>query len=112
MTKKKYSNSNPDYKAIYTDILYQKFPDKLHKCLPLLNKVYLSAIDILKLNKKIFGPSEEESIKINKRFHSYNKSDILQILDYQKQNKLNNKQLANHYQLSRNTVTKWKKMFL
>ncbi|REC44252.1 helix-turn-helix domain-containing protein [Chryseobacterium pennipullorum] len=109
---KRYSNSDPDYEAIYKDILYQKFPEKLKECLPLLKRGNLSAIDILNINRKIFGQIEEESVKMNQKFRSYNRSDILQILDYQKKNKLNNTQLANHYKLSKNTITKWKKIFM
>ena len=60
-----------------------------------------------KLNEIIFGKKTE-----NQKFKSYKRSDILKILDYQKKYKLNNSQLANHFNISRNTVTKWKKMFL
>ncbi|KFF09776.1 transposase [Chryseobacterium soli] len=102
----------PDYKAIYKDILIEKFPDKIEKCLPLLDKKRLSAIDILNLNQKIFGQSKPESSKINQQLHSYCKDDILQILGYQKKHKLNNTKLANHFKLSRNTVAKWKRIFL
>lgn len=105
-------NTSPDYKTIYRDILHQKFPDKIEDCLPLLDKKRLSAIDILALNQKIFGQSDEKSAKINKKHCSYNKSDILQFLNYQKKHRLNNTQLANHFNLSRNTVIKWKKLFL
>jgi hypothetical protein len=34
------------------------------------------------------------------------------MLDYQKKNKLTNSQLAKHFKLSRNTVTKWKRLFV
>ncbi|MDR6919880.1 MULTISPECIES: helix-turn-helix domain-containing protein [Chryseobacterium] len=105
-------NTSPDYKTIYRDILHQKFPDKIEECLPLLDKKCLSAVDILSLNQKIFGNLDKESEQFNQKQHSYKKSDILQILDYQKKYQLNNSQLANHFKLSRNTVTKWRKIFL
>lgn len=105
-------HTSPDYKAIYKDILYQKFPDKIEDCLPLLDKKDLSTLDILALNQKIFGSLDKERTKINSKHLSYNKSDILHMLEYQKNNKLNNTQLANHFKLSRNTVTKWKKIFV
>ena len=108
---KQHSIAYPDYKSIYRDILNNKFPDKIKECLPLLDKENLSAIDILSLNRKIFGQSEE-SLKINQKHSSFHKSDILQILDYQKKHQLNNVQLAKHFKLSRNTITKWKKIFL
>lgn len=98
----------PDYQRIYSDILSRKFPHKKEICKKLLNKKYLSAIDIITLNEKIFGSANQDNHKHN----SYRKCDILQILDYQKKNMLNNTQLANHFKISRNTISKWKKMFL
>lgn len=104
-------NTNIDYKRIFADILEYKFPQKKEAYLPLLQKDNLTAIDIIKINKKIFGPNKSNEI-FNQKHRSYSKSDIFKILNYQKQHKCNNSQLANHFKLSRNTVTKWKKMFL
>lgn len=98
----------PDYHAIYTDILQKKFPHKVEENLYLLQKKSLSVIDILILNDRIFGKSNNE----NQKYRSYQKSDILKMLEYQKKNGLNDTQLANHFKLSRNTVAKWKKIFL
>ncbi|WP_160139587.1 helix-turn-helix domain-containing protein [Chryseobacterium sp. c4a] len=98
----------PDFKQIYTDILARKYPQKYKLCKHLLSKNELLALDILKLNTIIFGVSE----KSNSRYKSYKTPDIVKILDYQKKNKLNNSQLAIHFKLSRNTVAKWKKIFL
>ncbi|WP_312508518.1 helix-turn-helix domain-containing protein [Chryseobacterium culicis] len=109
---RKQKNNIPDYKAIYNDILHQKFPNKIEECLALLNKRNLSAIDILTINKKIFGTSNVENTKMSQKFRSYSEADILYILDYQKKHNINNKQLANHFKLSRNTIAKWKKIFL
>ena len=100
-----------NYKQIFNDILDTKFPYKKDDCLHLLNKEELSAIDIIRINKKIFGQNNENEI-LNQKHRSYSKSDILKILDYQKKHKLNNSQLANHFKISRNTITKWKKLFL
>ncbi|MDM1042746.1 MULTISPECIES: helix-turn-helix domain-containing protein [Empedobacter] len=103
-------NNQPDYKAIYADILEQKFPEKKKEHLPLLQKEALSAMDIIELNFIIFGTAKKNEQNNSHRF--YGKSDILQILDYQKKHKLNNSQLADHFKLSRNIVAKWRKMFL
>lgn len=73
----------------------------------ILRKQKLSAIDILELNKRIFGETGK-----NQKYRSYSKSDILQVLDYQKKYSLNNTQLALHFRLSRNTIAKWKKQFV
>ena len=98
----------PDFKQIYTDIITTKYQHKYDLCEHLLSKNELLALDILKLNTIIFGTSE----KSNSQYRSYKKTDILKILDYQKENKLNNTQLARHFKLSRNTVSKWRKIFL
>lgn len=98
----------PDYRQIYTDILDKKYPHKKEECMPFLQKNTLSVIDILHLNEKIF----ESSDKTNHKYRTYKKSDIIKILNYQKKNKLSNSELANHFKLSRNSVAKWKKLFV
>lgn len=101
----------PDYKRIYNDILRKKYPQKKEMCKALLSKENLSVQDILELNKKIFETEEKKVFEDNQRLRSYRKSDILQILEYQKKNNLNNSQLANHFKMSRNTIAKWKKQY-
>ena len=103
---------SPDYKLIFTDILDKKFPHKKEKCQIHLKKKNLSAIDIIELNNNIFNTPKGAKQSENQKYRSYSKSDILKILDYQKKHKLNNSQLSKHFKLSRNSVTKWKKMFL
>ncbi len=98
--------TKPNYKRIYKDILDIKHLEKKEECKWILRKKELSTMDILELNKRIFGETE------NQKYRSYSKADILKILDYQQQNQLSNTQLANHFRLSRNTVAKWKKHFL
>lgn len=98
----------PDYKKIYTDILRKKFPNKAEKTNIILKKNELSSLDVITLNNLIFN----ENNKTNQKHRSYRKADILKILDYQRKNELNNQQLAIHFKLSRNTIAKWKKLFL
>lgn len=104
--------NQPFYKKIYKDILDKKFPEKRDACKILLDKENLSVWDIIELNQKIFGSTDKELEDFNQRHRSYQDSDIMEILDYQKKNKLNNSQVANHFKLSRNTVTKWKRLFV
>ena len=99
----------PNYKAIYVDIIKKKFPHKKEGCLSILEKKNLSAIDVIALNTKIFGKSDRITEKFNQEHRFYYKSDIIQILEFQKKNKLNNNQLANHFKISRNTIAKWRK---
>ncbi|WDF48597.1 helix-turn-helix domain-containing protein [Chryseobacterium sp. KACC 21268] len=102
----------PNYKNIYTDILLKKFPHKQQDCLSILNKKDLSDLDVIELNIKIFGKKNKEAERQNQKYRSYNETTILEILDYKKKNNLNDSQLANHFKLSRNTVAKWKKVFV
>lgn len=101
----------PHYKKIYTDILDKKFPHKKEDCKILLSKETLSVWDIIMLNQKIFGTSKDAEY-FNQKHRSYRYSDILEILNYQKKNKLNNSQLGYHFKISRNSIAKWKKILI
>ncbi|BAP31198.1 uncharacterized protein CHSO_2161 [Chryseobacterium sp. StRB126] len=104
--------STPDYHQIYNDIINKKYPSRKEECKFLLNKENLSVLDVIELNRRIFGISDQRTEAFNQSHRSYNKSSILMMLDYQKKNKLTNSQLAKHFKLSRNTVTKWKRLFI
>lgn len=110
MNKKK--RHQPNYKNIYRDIILEKFPQKKDISKSILKKEELSILDIIKLNELISENSDKETAHFNQTLRSYDQSCIFEILDYQKKNKLNNTQLARHFKLSRNTVTKWKKLFI
>lgn len=104
-------NLSPDYHRIYNDIINKKHPDRKEECKFLLDKRELSVLDIIELNRKIFGLADQGTEAFNQSHRSYNKSSILKILNYQEKNKLNNMQLARHFKLSRNTVARWKRLF-
>lgn len=101
----------PNYRLIYSDILHLKFPEKKYLCKSILSKQNLNAMDIMELNKKLFG-CNKESNRQNQKYSSYSQKDVVFILDYQKKYNLNNSQLAKHFNISRNTVAKWKKRVL
>ncbi|EFK34275.1 Uncharacterised protein [Chryseobacterium gleum] len=101
-------NTGPNYKQIYHDFITAKCPDKRQFVKGFLSKDKLSLSDVLKINDILFFSGLSE----NQKFKSYDKEAIFEILEYQQKNKLNNSQLANHFKLSRNTVTKWKRTFL
>ncbi|RKT01690.1 helix-turn-helix domain-containing protein [Chryseobacterium defluvii] len=101
----------PNYHKIYNDLIEKKYPEKKQGCLAILSKQQLSAMDIIELNRIIFNPENREGMKINQKHRSYDKLTIIQMLDYQKENGLNNTELAKHFSLSRNSVAKWKKYF-
>ncbi|WP_294282508.1 helix-turn-helix domain-containing protein [uncultured Chryseobacterium sp.] len=89
-----------------------KYPEKEVACSYILEKEEIGFLDIIKLNTIIIGKASKERSPENQKLKSYDKRAILQILDYQKKHKLNNSKLAAHFKLSRNTVAKWKKLFL
>ncbi|MGE8555577.1 MAG: helix-turn-helix domain-containing protein [Chryseobacterium jejuense] len=100
----------PDYIRIYNDLIDRKYPEKKIEFKSILEKKTLSTLDVIKLNQRIFGGTEY--FILNQKHRSYDKKAILEILDYQKKNNLNNKQLALKFNMSRNTIGKWKKLFI
>lgn len=104
--------TTPNYKKIYIDILDKKYPHKVEICQKILEKKILSALDIITLNKIIFGEQDKETQILNQRHRSYCENTIKEILEYQKKHNLNNTQLALEFKLSRNSVSKWKKKYL
>lgn len=104
--------SKPNYKQIYTDMITIKHADKLKDCSAVLNKSELSIFDVINLQKKLFGPENNAIGHSNQLLKSYDKPTILKILEYQKKHEMNNAALSRHFMLSRNTVAKWKKLFL
>lgn len=105
------NKAEPDYKRIYSDMINTKYPDKKESCKVLLEKPKLSVLDVIQINKKIFGVMDKETEVFNQKHRSYDKTTILEILNYQKSKKLSNIELADHFKLSRNTVAKWKKRY-
>ncbi|MCS4302869.1 helix-turn-helix domain-containing protein [Chryseobacterium sp. BIGb0232] len=104
--------TTPNYKKIYIDILDKKYPHKVEICQRILEKKILSTLDIITLNKIIFGEQDKESQKFNQRHRSYCEKTIKEILEYQKKNNLNNTQVALEFKMSRNSLAKWKKKYL
>jgi len=100
------NSKGPDYKKIYQDLIRLRHSDKANACREILNKKELLTIDVIKLNKIIFGHQQ-----YNQKHKSYDKETIIKILKFQKKKSFNNIQLANYFKLSRNTITAWKKKF-
>ncbi|MDM1297273.1 helix-turn-helix domain-containing protein [Empedobacter falsenii] len=98
---------SPNYAIIFYDIISKKFPEKYNECKELLNKKDFNFLDILFINRKIFGKLNEETQK----HRSYSESDILLILNFQKDNLLNNIETARYFNVSRNSIAKWKKIY-
>lgn len=101
----------PDYKRIYSDLIAEKFPNR-EECKIIMRKKMLSELDVISLNNILFKDNTKDTVAFNQKHRSYSQETILEILKYQKTNNMNNVQLAAHFKLSRNTVAKWKKIFV
>ncbi|WP_394675078.1 helix-turn-helix domain-containing protein [uncultured Chryseobacterium sp.] len=101
----------PNYKRIYKDMLIMKYPEKAHLCNHILKKKAIDIMDVIRLEQIICSKKKYADSRFDQKLKSYDKKTIFEILDYQKKNRLNNSQLAKHFKLSRNTVTKWKNCF-
>jgi len=102
--------NQPNYKKIYMDILHKKYPEKAESCELILAKKVLTGADIIELNERIFGKGSS-GIRENQKHKSYSEKDILHILKYQKEYKMNNSEISSHFKMSRNTITKWRKIY-
>lgn len=102
----------PNYHKIYNDLIEKKYPEKKEICEGILLKKQLSVMDIIELNRMIFSHENKEEIQLSQKHRSYDRLAIIQMLNYQKENGLNNTELAKHFSLSRNSVAKWKKIFV
>jgi len=100
----------PNYKNIYLDIISKKFPSKTDTYEKILSKKILSNYDVIVLNKELFPNAKNQTE--NQKLKSYTKETILKILDYQKAKKLNITELARHFSISRNTIAKWRKIYI
>lgn len=100
------SKITPNYKQIYIDLVMEKFPNKLNLLERLFEKNHFSSLDILRINKMIF-----ENQNDSQKYRAYEKTDITYILNYQKEHHLSNVKLSKHFDVSRNTISKWKKLY-
>ncbi|THV59378.1 helix-turn-helix domain-containing protein [Chryseobacterium candidae] len=103
-------NTIPNYKKIYTDMILMKYPHKMDQCHAILEKNIINSLDVVLLNNILVGVAHNQ-IRLNTNLRSYDKDTVLYILEYQIEHNLNNRQLAAQFNLSRNTVTKWKRIF-
>ncbi|WPO92450.1 helix-turn-helix domain-containing protein [Chryseobacterium sp. HR92] len=103
--------TGPNYLKIYSDILEQKFPDKMNECKMFMEKETLSALEIISLNQIIFGSETISTRGFSSKHRSYDEKSIFEILVYQQENKLSNSEVSKFYKISRNTLAKWRKQY-
>jgi len=105
-------NNSPDYRKIFEDIIMKNCPARIQEFTYYIEKKKFSIMDVITLNSKIFNLSDKDTHHFNQKHKSYDEQTILEILRHQKKHRLNNIELATHFNLSRNTVTKWKKQYI
>ncbi|WP_345989982.1 helix-turn-helix domain-containing protein [Chryseobacterium sp. Chry.R1] len=104
--------NQPNYKLIYSEMISEMYPENEKIFLPFFEKDELDMLDVIRIENLISRLNKNTGKEISGRHRSYDKKTILQILDFQKKNNYNNTELARHFKLSRNTIAKWKKLFL
>ena len=102
--------TKPDYTRIYRDLVELKHPCKLERLKQFLKKEALSFFDIINI-EKIINEDQFQSV-FNQQHRSYSREDIKELLNYQKQNKLTDKDLGLQFKISRNTIHSWKKQII
>ncbi|MFT4223191.1 helix-turn-helix domain-containing protein [Dysgonomonas sp.] len=104
--------NRPLYHKLYADMIREKYPDKEACCSSYLKKENWTALDVIQINAILFAKHHKQmEIASDQKHRAYDKESVRQILHYQQVNGLNNKQLADKFRLSRNTVAKWRKLF-
>ncbi|GGE96160.1 Homeodomain-like domain-containing protein [Chishuiella changwenlii] len=96
----------PNYNKIYQEIIERNFPEKMEQTKHLL-KENMNVLDVINLSNTLSPKSKSE----NQKHKSYDLDFIKTVLAYQEKNKFINQETAEKYNLSRNTVTRWKKAY-
>ncbi|TDX87247.1 helix-turn-helix domain-containing protein [Epilithonimonas xixisoli] len=99
----------PNYTRIYLDIIKYKNKEKIvsQELVKKINNIKIVK-DILEIEKELF---KDNYLRQNQKLKSYDEPTIKLILKYQKKNQLTNLELAKQYNISRNTIARWKKNF-
>ena len=102
----------PNYKKIFWDMIIKKNPGRLSEFEAYFNKPEFSVLDVIKINDKLFGePADKETKQFNRQHLSYDKDSIIKMLAHQKKFNISNIQMEREFNISRNTISKWKKLF-
>ena len=103
--------NRPLYHKLYADMIREKYPEKEASCSSYLKKENWTALDVIQVNTILFAEQHKQmEIASDQKHRAYDIESVRQILRYQQINGLNNKQLADKFCLSRNTVAKWRRL--
>ena len=99
----------PNYKRIYQDLIKQIYPHRWQEFQYFFSqRAQFSSFDVITLNKMLFGSAEDCR---NRKLRVYTQSEIQKIIHLQKFYGLNNSQAAAKFNISRNSISKWNKMY-
>jgi len=108
-----------NYKVLYCDFINEQDSISTYKKVELTRKIIhrinhdVSFKHLYKINQMIRDSLKcTDNKPTSKSVNVYDKAYILDILSYQKKNKLSNRTISLEFKLSRNTVAAWKKQFL
>ncbi|MCF2220645.1 helix-turn-helix domain-containing protein [Chryseobacterium sp. PS-8] len=101
----------PDYIRIYKDIIAEFYPEKLldSEMIKRIENIR-SSEDVISINDLLFKKNINNVN--NQKLKSYDKKTILRILSYQKKHNFSNSYISLKYKMSRNTIAKWKKIYI
>jgi len=104
------TNIGPDYYRIFSDMVVQEFPDKINE-IEKLKKNNPTVFDIFSVNDRLFDTKTEEQKKIRQKYRVYSKQTIISILRFKRQKNMTISQMAAQFNISRNTLKKWMKVY-
>jgi|SRR5690606_483767 len=70
-----------------------------------------NSLNVIKTSEKVVEKPDGENLKLNRTHRAYDEQSVKEILKYQKINNLNNSEMMMLFKVSRNSISKWKKMF-
>ena len=102
-------NLIPNYKVIFEDLAKERYKDLIPKHIQDKINSLDNHLDVLELNRLIFN--QNYSSKETAQMKAYDRASIEKILETQQKEKLNNREIALMFHLSRNTIAKWRKEY-
>lgn len=98
--------NKPNYAKLYLDMAAY-YNIALSTDLQLAISKMVNTVDVLRVNKTIFQSSAYSLQQGN----AYQEADVLQILKFKREYKLSNSATALHFKMSRNTISRWEKLY-
>ncbi len=104
-------HKGPNYEKIYREIIEEKGPFKKREMYAIFTQKNIKAYDIIKLDLLLSGVPSKEERTFNQQHRAYDEDTIKYILKYQSEYALSNIKTSEIFNVSRNTISKWRKLF-